>query len=220
MLQTINDRLLLILEENGGRDRDLTGPFDREKGANVAYKGFWLMLEKETGVRASKWRHLAANQQKATAEMIQAVARRWPCYAFWLTTGITDIANGHHAPRAAVTFPEFANAQDTYSSDYFHASLRLLAEFESALSDVKSARKVESLGKAWMSESAESSAYSLASSEQYEQLRKLWLDREAERNTEHVPRLNGLQPSEQKRAHHAVPHQHTWDLFYKDKSSG
>ncbi|PQP07986.1 hypothetical protein C5615_37005 [Burkholderia cepacia] len=30
--------------------------------------------------------------------MLEALARRWPEYAFWLATGLTDAANGHVSP--------------------------------------------------------------------------------------------------------------------------
>lgn len=55
-------------------------------------------LEEETGIPAGSWKNVWSRQQRPTAHMIEALARRWPHYAFWLVTGITDEANGHTAP--------------------------------------------------------------------------------------------------------------------------
>lgn len=60
-------------------------------------------LEEETGIPSGSWKNVWSGKQRPTAHMIEAIARRWPQYAFWLVTGITDEANGHTAPRGTWT---------------------------------------------------------------------------------------------------------------------
>ena len=60
-------------------------------------------LEEETGIPASNWQSAVKGEQKLTAVMIEAVCRRWPKYAFWIATGLTDPENGHTAPAEAYT---------------------------------------------------------------------------------------------------------------------
>lgn len=60
-------------------------------------------LEEETGIPDRQWKHVWALKQRPTAHMLEALARRWPEYAFWLVTGLTDAANGHVSPSVQVT---------------------------------------------------------------------------------------------------------------------
>lgn len=60
-------------------------------------------LEKETGISSNNWRNVWKGNQRATVHMLEALGRRWPQYAFWLITGITDEENGHTAPPDAWT---------------------------------------------------------------------------------------------------------------------
>ncbi len=61
----------------------------------VESKGRPTTLEEITGVAAETWRKFLAGKQRATLAMVETVARNWPEYAFWITTGITDSAYGH-----------------------------------------------------------------------------------------------------------------------------
>jgi len=60
-------------------------------------------LEEETGIPDRSWKQVWNGRQRPTAHMIEALCRRWPEYAFWLATGITDERNGHTAPKGAWT---------------------------------------------------------------------------------------------------------------------
>lgn len=55
-------------------------------------------LEEETGIAATSWQNAAKRKQKPTGQMIEALSRRWPAYAFWLATGLTDPLSGHTTP--------------------------------------------------------------------------------------------------------------------------
>jgi hypothetical protein len=60
-------------------------------------------LEEETGIPDRNWKQVWSRRQRPTAHMIEALARRWPHYAFWLATGLTDPSAGHTAPGKAWT---------------------------------------------------------------------------------------------------------------------
>ncbi len=58
-------------------------------------------LEDLTVIPADTWKSWYHGRQRPTAEMIEAAGRKWPEYAFWLTTGISDPDYGHVAPGSA-----------------------------------------------------------------------------------------------------------------------
>lgn len=76
-------------------------------------------LEEETGIPDRNWKQVWNGKQRPTAHMIEALCRRWPEYAFWVATGITDEKNGHTAPKGAWTCN-----QDTSSSEAEEAAQR------------------------------------------------------------------------------------------------
>lgn len=49
----------------------------------------WASMQQATGVPRHRWLNLAQGKQRATTEMIEAVARVWPEYVYWLVTGKT-----------------------------------------------------------------------------------------------------------------------------------
>lgn len=88
-------------------------------------------LEEETGIPDRQWKHVWALKQRPTAHMLEALARRWPEYAFWLVSGISDAPNGHVSPSEA---KDVGNRQGvtallergrSSSRDYFEAQLLL-----------------------------------------------------------------------------------------------
>lgn len=58
-------------------------------------------LEKFSGIAAVSWRKAYNAGQRPTAEMLEALARRWPQHAFWLATGLTDNEFSHTAPNGS-----------------------------------------------------------------------------------------------------------------------
>ncbi|MEM5426120.1 hypothetical protein [Paraburkholderia ferrariae] len=88
-------------------------------------------LEEQTGIADRHWKNVWALKQRPTAQMIEALARRWPEYAFWLATGITDIPNGHLKPGQRQTTgssPEIdaqIQRELELSQDYFELELLL-----------------------------------------------------------------------------------------------
>lgn len=107
---TLEDRVILVLREAG------------------EVYGMWQRLEELTGVTAARWRKAYASLQRPTPDMVQAICRLRPQYAFWVATGITDAEHGHKAPASALPFPEWRGirASDQAAVDYFMTSLGLL----------------------------------------------------------------------------------------------
>lgn len=64
-----------------------------------------IQLEYRTAIPSETWRKFLKGQQNATIQMIEAVSREWPEYAFWIATGITDTAHGHIGPDLAYQNP-------------------------------------------------------------------------------------------------------------------
>lgn len=55
-------------------------------------------FEELTGISASKWQNLGQGKQRANEEMIEAIGKTFPQYAYWLMTGKTDEEHGHTSP--------------------------------------------------------------------------------------------------------------------------
>ena len=55
-------------------------------------------FEELTGISAGKWQNLCMGRQRANEEMIEAIGKAWPSYAYWLVTGHTDEKHGHTSP--------------------------------------------------------------------------------------------------------------------------
>lgn len=58
----------------------------------------WADMESQTGISGKRWQFFIRGQQRASDDMIAALGRVWPKYAYWLMTGLTDEANGHTSP--------------------------------------------------------------------------------------------------------------------------
>ncbi|MDK6078346.1 hypothetical protein [Massilia varians] len=56
-------------------------------------------LEEQTGVPENTWRTWWKRGGTPSGSMVEAVARTWPQYAFWLATGLTDAVFGHRMPQ-------------------------------------------------------------------------------------------------------------------------
>lgn len=210
-LPTIDDRLLLILKEDGGRSLEVSA-FDKDSSTHFVRKGYWQILESQTGVRASQWRAFASGNQRSTPDMIEAAARFWPQYAFWIATGITDATNGHIAPSLVTNFPEFTWMPDPISTQYFQHSLKLQNQW---IAQAKTGRFIERLqldGKMLGSKGLDV-AYSLCETEEYVALREKWKEREKLR-AEKNPPAKKSSPSDPR-----SEHQDKRDLFYKPKPS-
>ena len=63
----------------------------------------WRTLEEETGIKTEKWRQFYRGTTKASSEMIEAFAKRWPQYALWIVFGDLDSLSLQIVPPIVVT---------------------------------------------------------------------------------------------------------------------
>ncbi|WP_211708614.1 hypothetical protein [Paraburkholderia aspalathi] len=81
-------------------------------------------LEEITRIPAATWRGFWNRETYPSGPMIEALSRQWPTYAFWLSTGITDVDAGHTAPRSAEEFVQETLADvNSNANDYFRFQL-------------------------------------------------------------------------------------------------
>ncbi|MCW5119982.1 hypothetical protein B7L17_019800 [Burkholderia cenocepacia] len=77
-------------------------------------------LEEFSQIPAVSWRKAYLRGQRPTAEMIEAVSQRWPQYAFWLVTGITDPERNHIAPATAASgYPVMRGVEQPWATREF-----------------------------------------------------------------------------------------------------
>lgn len=188
MSSTIDDRVLLLLQNTASAVPGLAG------------HGVWERLGVQTGIPAQRWRNVVSGRQRATTAMVEALARRWPQHAFWLSTGITDVANGHRAPINAVSFPERLQADDGTSATYFRACLKLAARlYEEAGVDMDDdAARLQASTRTLQLAHYDggpmiNTAHRLAGSEEYAEALHGWVTREKHRPT-FIKQLVGADP--------------------------
>jgi hypothetical protein len=257
MSTTLEDRFILLLRDKLGdgvpqsdpvRDKservtddcapvDATLTSQTDASPVAGGHGFWRRLDALTGISTQRWRKVFLRRQRPTPDMIQALARMFPQHAFWLSSGITDAANGHIAPLTAQTFPERLYAEDTTATRYFRVSLTLLrALFE--IGRVNPGDEKERMCAArrtcplehWHESPLGDTAYDIACSDEYMEAEKLWKARERGRQ-QRIDNITGRNhPRTKRRAAYAADkaestsmvcidvrsaHQNEWDIFYR-----
>jgi hypothetical protein len=87
-------------------------------------------LEELTGLKATAWQNFFNGRQRPTWEMIELIAKAWPQYAFWMTTGIDDLQHGHqrvsryHPPEERAATKYFvAKLESKNAGDRFQAAM-------------------------------------------------------------------------------------------------
>lgn len=196
-----------------------------EIAKNQLGRGYWKKLEEVTGVKARVWSNIYDRRQRATIEVLSAICKLKPQYAFWLTTGITDAVNGHVAPITATTFPERANVESVRSNDYFEKAIDLKNELLKTIdNDIESLltafERKEVFGANWWDGAISETAYHLSRTENYKNLLEAWNLRE-DKFAEHKKLL--LQKNEPSKASviskdPRSSHQHKFYMFYEAKN--
>lgn len=64
----------------------------------------YVQLKEVTGISGDIWKNFWFDRREPDALMLEALARAWPDYAFWLVTGATNVGSGHLCPSAAFCF--------------------------------------------------------------------------------------------------------------------
>lgn len=202
MCTTIEDRIILLLNEQARlgqlEDERRRGPLRRVVDSLAEFiqmpepgRGYFERLTEYTGISTQRWRKVLHRRQRPTSDMIEALARLFPQYAFWLATGITDSSNGHVAPSNAQTFPERLQVEADAANQYFRRSLvmfrRLFQEAGVELKDdqarMYAAKRTRPLAH-WHDSPLIDAAYRVAQSEEYAELREIWVSRERARSAD------------------------------------
>lgn len=84
------------------------------------------MLQEMSGITRDTWKAVWYGNQRPTADMIQFAARKWPEFAFWLVTGVTDQVHGHRAPENVETYPEPRYAPRNAAAKYFRKQIEMV----------------------------------------------------------------------------------------------
>ncbi|UPL20183.1 hypothetical protein [Alcaligenes faecalis] len=187
-------------------------------------RGIWTKLESLTGVKRQAWKNVHERRQRPTTELVAAIGKLRPKYAFWLVTGITDAANGHIAPSTATTFPERAHLDDPWSERYFESAIefkdQILADETKTHDDVRRALERKEVFSHWWDSELATKIYGECSSQSYSAVRKAWEKRNQERQ-HHLKKL--FQNAESAKAHKLgvtdprTDHQHPYFLFYESR---
>lgn len=90
-------------------------------------RGRFAELEKVTQVSANSWKSFWHGRQRPTCDMIEAICARWPHYAFWIATGITDAKFGHVNEKGEASYPEKRRARRKKAEEYWELASKMLA---------------------------------------------------------------------------------------------
>jgi hypothetical protein len=115
-------------------------------------RGRFTMLAELGGAPMESWKAFWHGRQRPTTDMLQAVARNWPEYAYWLATGGTDQQYGHRAPVGFDTYPEPDMRPRERAADYLRLAVSMRAKeelgLEQSATDVVELKRLNSLRKA------------------------------------------------------------------------
>lgn len=115
--------------------------------AETRERGRYSELEVFTGVPAATWRTWWTRGGAPSGGLVEAAAKQWPQFAFWLVTGNTDVRCGHDMPALAPiaqgyvsNWPEEATVRNKrISNEYSQTYLKLLVQVD----DVEHTTNVE-----------------------------------------------------------------------------
>ncbi|MGH8854474.1 MAG: hypothetical protein ACREWI_09365 [Telluria sp.] len=91
--------------------------------AETDESGRFGWLQKKTGISRNTWQTWWDKVDSSpSGKMVEAAARLWPKYGFWLATGMTDEEYGHTFPKTlpkSTTWPEYEGREIRGGGDYF-----------------------------------------------------------------------------------------------------
>lgn len=85
-------------------------------------------LEEATAISGATWRTFWNRNGGPSGEMVSAISRHWPQYAFWLATGVTDPYSGHIAPANVDKLIEDVNEEIPDATAYFKFQIKVQPE--------------------------------------------------------------------------------------------
>lgn len=83
-------------------------------------------LEERTQISGESWKKFLGGYQRVTLDMVEAVCREWPEYAFWINTGLTDVEHGHVSVPGVLPPIEPAEESVEQSRRYFRIQRHVL----------------------------------------------------------------------------------------------
>jgi hypothetical protein len=92
----------------------------------------YVQLKELTGISGDIWKNFWFDRREPDAIMIEAVSRAWPEYAYWLSTGSTNVTGGHVCPESAFCYEPGAVPLIT-SDAFLRAGVEAAAAVDSAL---------------------------------------------------------------------------------------
>jgi hypothetical protein len=145
------DGELLLLREN-----NLSNRLKLILCAETIEKGRFPFLESNSGISAATWRTWWTRGGAPNGVLLEAVAKLWPHFSYWLLTGRTDVRCGHDMPKLHASaqgyisnWPEEGSLRikinNSYSREYFKATLAVDGAESSQEDHVKSEIKFEVL---------------------------------------------------------------------------
>lgn len=124
-------------------------------------RGRYNWLEGQTGVPSTTWRMWWTRGGVPSGSLLEAAAKLWPFYAYWLLTGKTDMRCGHDMPDISGTsaqgyisaWPERSysrteEVRNGYSREYLSIAMHMTGETKShdqGISGVKEEMNTELL---------------------------------------------------------------------------
>ena len=113
-----------------GKGMDLRDRLNAITVHQLGGRGRFKELAEASRIGMDSWKNTWHKKQRPTTEMVQFVARAWPQFAFWLATGITDMAHGHQAPESSENFLETMYRTRDSAEPYFRRMIGLLESRE------------------------------------------------------------------------------------------
>jgi hypothetical protein len=103
--------------------------------AQTPEKKRFPILEGLTDVSENTWRTWWKRGGTPSGTLVEGVGKAWPEYAFWLTTGLTDVEYGHRMPELHISvigyvdnYPEVKLRNErTLAAEYFKVCKELQA---------------------------------------------------------------------------------------------
>lgn len=103
-------------------------------------------LEESTRISGATWRTFWNRNSTPSGEMVEAIARLWPQYAFWLATGGTDPLAGHVAPPGVEGIWENVNEEIPEANEYLQYQMNLLMQDRPTFIDQLNEHEVKRTG--------------------------------------------------------------------------
>jgi hypothetical protein len=138
---------------NQFREKTLNTRMKQVLLAETTERGRYSSLEFLTGIPAPTWRTWWTRASSPNGLLVEAVAKAWPQYAFWMITGQTDIRCGHDMPKLSIeaqgyisNWPEegsqrIKKIKSSYSKEY----LKLLTQISEGLQTIEYEMKIANL---------------------------------------------------------------------------